>query len=103
MTDTEINIGIAEACGWKFVEGGEKHGGACWWELNGKYAENGPDNYCSDLNAMHEAEKELSVDERDSYADTLAQSFPAWSFAVLHADARQRAEAFLRTLCKWKD
>ena len=57
MREEQINIAIAEACGWQFVTYKETfakppNGGPC------QYKEGIP-NYCKDLNAMHEAEKRL--------------------------------------------
>ena len=56
MTDEQINIAIAEVCGWKY-EKNETHApdGAFWWSKKPEF----PD-YCNDLNAMHEAEMVLS-------------------------------------------
>ena len=58
-------------------------------------------DYCNDLNAMHEVEK------------TMAHSQTVYQYTVeldritnrqeWHATAHQRAEAFLRTIGKWKD
>jgi hypothetical protein len=58
-------------------------------------------NYCTDLNAMHEVEKALE-EKRNHYIDTLGMMYKdSWEFAT--ATARQRAEAFLRTLDKWEE
>ena len=123
MTPEQINIAIAEACGWTEI---------------GSYYKNwdGPDtiiwdgispteecqkgnirskilDYCGDLNAMHEAEKVLADPQTDTYLDMLAQvcghQYKSWSernehlFWCWNATARQRAEAFLRALNKWED
>ena len=78
MTDEQINAAIAEAIDadphWKCAK-----------------------DYCSDLNAMHEAEKVLSSTQQDEYWDRLTDE----EVDHLFATARQRAEAFLRTLGKW--
>jgi hypothetical protein len=59
-------------------------------------------DYCTDLNAMAAAEAWLSPIDRDHYIDALGVMFDnAWAFAL--ANARQRAEAFLRTLDKWEE
>ncbi len=105
MSDYEINITIAEACGFandKMIT----------WVLP---------NYCRDLNAMHKAENSLRGINSDLYAnilcdlikagkiDTFTQKLGApqlsWHgvFSVANATARQRAEAFLRTIGKWKE
>jgi hypothetical protein len=58
-----------------------------------------PPDYCNDLNAMHEAEKVLTFKDWEFYCDELGGSFQGCA----HATARQRAEAFLRTLGKWEE
>ena len=110
MTDEQINAAIAEACGWRNCKvlpkpkkywdvsdvpemcriGSPPVAGSCTFP-----------NYCADLNAMHEAENTL-----------VGQQFPAYAFFLndiegslwgIRATARQRAEAFLRTLGKWEE
>ena len=101
MTDEQINAAIAKACGWR-----EEMSVYVWhsngidrtsWELW---------DWCNDLNAMHEAEKVLTGLTRHAYCDALLDTVPdspdhLWE--VLTATARQRAEAFLRTLGKWEE
>ncbi len=93
MTDEQINRAIAEACGWT-----PDNRGLGWLSPHGYYAPE-PD-YCSDLNAMHEAEKVLTTfDEWDIYCVYLGDTQPSCAKAT----ARQRAEALLRTLGKWEE
>ena len=64
-------------------------------------------NYCTDLNAMHEAEKVLAPKNWNNFSENW------WNYyhhlldgdvhKTIHATARQRAEAFLRTLGKWEE
>lgn len=102
MTDTEINIAIAEACGWEYSMG------VGWWhELVTGNNGNHP-NYCADLNAMHEAEKTLTLETALSYAEELhavedEKPKCAADGYFWHIPARQRAEAFLKTIGKWVD
>lgn len=101
MTDAQINQAIAEACGWGWFQK------ICTGELLGKFVEEkGPlrsiPDYCDDLNAMHEAEKVLDTIEQGHYWDHL-KDLTDEGFDQLHATARQRAEAFLRTLGKWEE
>jgi hypothetical protein len=109
MTDTDINIAIAEACGWKMVcDEAEK---SMWksreqWatDPNGMTApKTSIPNYCLDLNAMHEAENTLNQEEITEYLDWLDShdEMIEWAF-VVHATARQRAEAFLRVKGLWR-
>lgn len=90
MTDQQINQAIAEACGWPILDNPPK----------GFY----PD-CCTDLNAMHEAEKTLGK-KLSEYGNQLCEmtiankdDFP--ECYIWHATARQRAESFLLTLGKW--
>jgi hypothetical protein len=68
-------------------------------------------NYCSDLNAMHEAEKHLSIDQEYNYGEELRKISEnigpkgghftpnGWGcFAMAHLDARQKAEAFIKVI-----
>lgn len=104
MTDNEINIAIAEVCGWKLnpVIG--------WWHPSvignvGKL----PD-YCNDLNAMHDAEIAFPISDCDMVfnlsrivgADMSERSYSDIALMVI-STARQRAEAFLKTVGKWRD
>ena len=108
MTDNEINIAIAEACGYTFDGDKWQRGGVriMWQHYNRELGYSDPPDYCNDLNAMHEAEKTLG-DRLFVYRNILAlividdptnrYNEPAF------ATARQRAEAFLRTLGKWEE
>jgi hypothetical protein len=72
-----------------------------------------PPKYCEDLNLMHEAEKALDYEQADDFWDFLCDTTSQdnderenplpWRFARTHATARQRAEAFLKTVGKWKE
>lgn len=100
VTDEQINIAIAEACGWTLKKGirawnrPNNNGWDCLEQL--------PD-YTSDLNAMHEAmllhpRKELLRDFL--YLEVLEDptnttNEPAW------ATAKQWATAYLRSIGKW--
>ena len=97
MTDQQINEAIAEACGWR------KEDGVYMWTIN-KLDCTCPElwDWCNDLNAMHDAEKFL----RDAnllfeYGMHITNSHH-YEY-LLRATARERAEAFLRTLGKWEE
>ena len=100
MNNEQINIAIAEYCGRVRRPDG-------YWYPDGKtYGSQGIHNYCNDLNAMHEAEKVLNHIRAAEYARILTSI--AWQseqpvFAPMTATARERAEAFLRTLGKWEE
>jgi fructose-bisphosphate aldolase class 1 len=110
MTNHQINIAIAEECGWTDCEHVEALG-LC----KGKHENVLPQyffgysqlpDYCNDLNAMHDAERTLNLSLAGGYARILTSI--AWQseqpvFAPMTATARQRAEAFLRALGKWEE
>ena len=113
MTPEQQRIAIAEACGWTNVAPrivkNVKHQGdditVGIWSDDGWIP-----NYLNDLNAMHEAEKVLTLGQRVIYADNLCiiwtgrddRAVPIW-FWITEATAAQRAEAFLRTIGKWDE
>jgi hypothetical protein len=94
MTHKQINAAIAKACGWR------QEDGVYMWTVN-KIDCTCPElwDWCNDLNAMHDAEKTLTSAQ---LLDYVALLFDACYEASL-ATARQRAEAFLRTLGKWEE
>ena len=101
MTYEQINAAIAETCGWTNVSARHRSGrcpGADELYVGHEFL---PD-YCSDLNAMHEAEKVLSNANMYVMEVQLKYVLSAGEF-YFHASARQRAEAFLRTLGKWEE
>ena len=104
MTDQQINAAIAEACGWKAVC---VQGDSGFYKGFDNGAELRPDlpDYCADLNAMHEAEKYIPDSFAHVYGNKLGMVTDVEDSLCLSfycATARQRAEAFLRTLGKWE-
>lgn len=109
MTDKQINAAIAEACGWTVIR--DNVVGKAPGETG--YRVMFLPNYCTDLNAMHEAEKTLTIQQKENeYSDNLTQvviylkrglTIGLVEYLGIHATARQRAEAFLRTLGKWEE
>lgn len=109
MKEEEINKRIAEACGWKQSERNIAH----WHHVSEPYSHmlfRDLPNYCADLNAMHKAENVLILGFEDDpenselwsdYQTNLIIACPP--YLSYHATARQRAEAFLRTLGKWEE
>lgn len=109
MTNEQINIAIAEACGWTHFE-------LITTQYTALRADGKWDiipNYCNNLNAMHEAEATLNYEQGEQFEDELCdicdmenrhKEYPlSFRFAVAHATAQQRAEAFLKTVGKWKE
>ena len=97
MTDQQINQAIAEACG---IVGKDKYGPL--YQTAEGWVVDCP-NYCADLNAIHEAEKTLTDANMFVMAHHIERLVSAHGQHYFHATARQRAEAFLRTLGKWED
>ena len=144
MTDEQINAAIAEACGWKphrrswklskgknghvldyfeTKEAAEEYLQICrrntadWLnEFDVFEVAVKPPNYCTDLNAMNEAEETLTEEQWDVMFGYLvsirwrnANDYERRGLGLQkrlspsRATARQRAEAFLRTLGKWEE
>ena len=92
MTNQQINEAIATECGWTYYDG--------WHDVKGR---EGLPDYCNDLNAMHEAEKILFTTnnwDACTYETTLQKETTSWAW---HSTAKQRAEAFLKTIGKWEE
>ena len=87
MTNEQINIAIAEACG----------------EDNDSIFRGLIPDYCNNLNEMHEAEKVLLSGHWMRYCECLTYLLGKSVYASVHAKARDRAEAFLKTLGKWEE
>lgn len=109
MNSDKQRAAIALYCGWKVEDNEYKR----WTSPSGTQW-NYPPAYDKDLNAMHEAEKILYPDSKQSerYAEFLLNAFEIPSpfigtgrcaFLTNHATAAQRAEAFLKTIGKWGD
>jgi hypothetical protein len=119
MTDDQIRIAIAEWCGWKFIVSHDVMGKAVpdrWIKDEMEYFEDHPfPDYPNDLNAVHEMEKRLeeeSFTNINCYVGRLADVCrPEGSdpdsiddlLRCIHATARQRCEALLKTIGKWKE
>jgi len=112
MTEQEMNVAIAEACGWRFEEsiairpdGWRMHS-----YINNPKGEFTP-NYTTDFNAMHEAVATLSFTQRRLYrlelqrvvSSGLKEGVLVEMSECIDATARQRAEAFLRTVGRWTE
>ena len=105
MTDQQINIAIAESLGWTNIN----HGTVQYTARmpNGKW--DIIPNYTSDLNACHELEKTLD-DELDLDYSINLESVTGTRWGANNsydmskyrsATARQRCEAYLKTIGKW--
>lgn len=101
MTDQEINVAIAEACGWTEIRAAKLKS----FELYGiepieKLRDRVP-NFCNDLNACHEMEEWILASPftyTQAWHDELSK-IPM----TYHATALQRCQAFLKAVGKWKE
>ena len=106
MTNQEMRIATAEACGWHYERTDADGGCYGWVSPTGGCLQNAPDcfpDYPNDLNAMHEAEDTLSFFQLTEMNEILANEVVPPDCRIWRATARQRDEAFLRTIGKWKD
>jgi hypothetical protein len=108
MTDEQINKAIAKALGLKIEieritrRGNPDQNRVQLWCLIEPHGWRRLPNYCNDLNAMHEAEKTLTDANMFVMAHHIERLASAHGQHYFHATARQRAEAFLRTIGRWE-
>jgi hypothetical protein len=130
MTGKQINIAIAEACGWlKFTQfttypkswgrTPARYHTPIWsltsstdmtedectkygWHGDGHISIDHIPDYCNDLNAMHGAEKILTRDQIEVFCDQLLPKHHGIWWGI-HTTSHQRAEAFLKTIGKWEE
>ena len=107
MTDAQINTAIAKAYGWKNLHSHALNP-TVW--VGDEPLDDGtylpftqiPD-YCNDLNAIHEIEKLFDPPSTHWQFYATLSDLCGTSIKAISATARQRAEAFLRTLGKWEE
>jgi hypothetical protein len=110
MSPEAQRIAIAEACGWNGIKHADYTNCALskFFGISPKYGTYQPvPDHLNDLNAMHEAEKVMTRNQRVNFVSKLCGivgvKWKATShFDSIHATAAQRAEAFLRTIGKWE-
>lgn len=112
MSDDELNVAVAELCGWTEIHkmGGmtpeeERYFGRRWIERFKEYSSVLPlPNYAQDLNACAEFEKTLTPEEYRDYVALLALSAndpegpdgdERFARRLISATATQRCAAFL--------
>lgn len=128
MTPRDIRIAIAEANGYEWTMEAHLESGYHSWQnfadsCGNEVLDDELPDYCNDLNAMHEVIKTLDTKQQIQYADVLCRQtgkelldytgcyYPGENpiidmeiiFLVHNSTALQRAEAYLRTIGKWKD
>ena len=97
-TNEELNRIIAEWCGWIYVDG--------WHHMLHPNPNDEPPNYCTDLNAIHEAENKWCDTDLayNKYSDTLFSAH--WENQIklkkpwrwITATARERSEALVKMI-----
>lgn len=109
-----LQVQVAELCGWHNTHTLEVSGCDVWYgwhpekhPMHAKSYEHPLPRYTEDLNAMHEAEECLG-DAFDDYClylqgitpgeDNYSLVAPLSFWDLVHADARQRAEAFVKAM-----
>lgn len=97
MSDMDLNIAVAERCGYLRKDGLYPHGEPCWDKDDALYMATELPDYCKDLNAMHEAEETMLVSKEEGYDLCLWMIIKRDGTrpASWHATARQKAEAFI--------
>lgn len=97
MSPEKQLIAIAEACGTLSCPG-------CGWpRLRCEGHDHAVPCYLNDLNAMQEAEKVLTRDQRLIYNSQLVDPGEILIVDGFFSTAAHRAESFLRTIGKWED
>ena len=108
MSPEQQRIKIAEVRGWKPYKPITDEGWPLLMTPPKKPNEEGwlepIPNYLNDLNAMHEAESTLNLNQWDAYESHLKSiTAQAGIYSPIRAAAAQRAEAFLKTLNLWTE
>ena len=102
MNPLDQRIAIAESVGWRHRAGMRYH------SHTSTVPETLIPDYLNDLNAMHEVEGAMVSSQWIDYEFHLGmvimnQHGEAYLKYYINATAAQRAEAYLRTIRKWKD
>lgn len=116
MKDEYQWITLAELAGWTKLEWWSSHGRNVLSGCHAIHANGEVPDYLNDLNAVHEIEKHLAIEDTGQYMRCLAivtnarlGDFAPSSFntqlqiaVLVHATAPQRCEAILKALGLWK-
>ena len=123
MTNDEINIVIAEYCGWTKIKeidyqpfGTDPYIDGPDQMLVGIHPESDSDsdeyeaipNYCKDLNAIQEVVNTLKDPIQQSYYVYYLGDWSTFekgeyaTFGIVNSTAKERAKAFLKTIGKWE-
>jgi len=101
MNKQQQRIAIAEAVGWKSIQGSTHHSGAEGYNPSTGVLEHIPD-YLTDLNAAQNAFQTLTTQQKRTCAAHVICMLKSGQF-MFDATAAQWSEGVLRTLGKWED
>lgn len=114
MNPEKQRVKIAEACGWKYITPSLLCGYAPWRRqyeakdipTDGSLPFDTLPDYPNDLDELHGVERMLLASQQDQYLKWLEHLFRSElddnNFYLVHATAKQRCEAILRTLNLWE-
>lgn len=105
MENHELSNAVAEICGWtdiaeiRYTSPSGVFDEWVWEGISPQGKRQDIPDYCNDLNEMHEAEKHLHEFLWDTYAEYLENNCYSAdkSKRLIGADARDKAEAFVKT------
>jgi hypothetical protein len=100
MTPESQNIAVAEFRGWKWEP--RSDGDMLPWLTPDGCRYPKTHDYGQDLNAMHEAETMLNLEQSTEYVNLLWPQGYA-PFAAVHASASKRREMLLKAVGQWKE
>lgn len=128
MNPLDQRFAIAEANGYAWTEEAKQETSCASWQAYAEsygmeFIDDELPDYLNDLNAMHEVERNMTDLQKIQFTDILynkvGRELLDWTgcyypgelptidlmviFETLHTSAAQRAEAYLRTIGKWKD
>jgi hypothetical protein len=112
MSPEEQRVAIAVHCGYiepfhlsnEYEETGGPDGDSCFFDVLRDARDCRIPDYLKDLNAMHNAVAFIAGQKFvDYYRMALVEIVGGTLYDAIDATAAQRAEAFLKTLDKWKD
>ena len=101
MSEEEINVAIAEVCGWEKVYKGPEPDNRYLYQGHYRTFKDMP-NYCGDLNAMQEALNSLNDRQFKYFYDEILLIITR-DDVKRRVSAKQESEAFLRALGKWRE
>ena len=103
-SNEELNKEIAYWLGWEYQESTSETGDSdFFWtpkdEMGMREARENIPDFCNDLDAIHIVEENLNAEQRDQYENLiLDMAENNYDWTLLHATARQRAEALVKVI-----